>query len=632
MIKQFNQQLKNMATQFYSKRNLQFLLYEVFNTETLTQYPYFQDHARETFDMVLDSAEQISEKLLKPLLTEMDRKEPQLVDGKIRIHEGMFPILKKFGEDGWINAGFSYDEGGQQIPSTVLSSAAFIFQAANYSSSVFPFLTSGAANLIRSFGSQELKETFTPKMYTGEWQGTMALTEPDAGSSLSDITTTAEPTENQGVYKIKGQKIYISAGDHDGCDNVIHLMLAKIKGGPSGAKGISLFVVPQKRLEETGDGSNGGKTEAERRPHQTTNIEHRLTNNDVITAGVYHKMGYKGAPIAHLMVGSNDNTFGYLVGEPHKGLTYMFQMMNEARIGVGMNATAIGTAAYYASLEYAKERPQGRVISDKDITKPQVQIIRHADVKRMLLFQKAVVEGSLALLTQCSMYADLASITEGEAQERYHLLLDLLTPIAKSYPSEMCCLTTSAAVQILGGAGYTTDFPVEQFYREARIHPIHEGTTGIHGLDLLGRKIIIKNGKSLQLLVAEILKTIEKASSIDRLKPFAQKLQTYLGKTDTVTKHLLSLASKDLEIFLSDATLYLELFGIMTIAWQWLVQAIKAEEALLVGATGDDADFYQGKIFTLRYFYEYELVKIDSLMKRLLSEDNVTVEMQAGWF
>ncbi|MEA5459268.1 acyl-CoA dehydrogenase [Arcicella sp. LKC2W] len=612
-----------MATQFFSKRNLQFLLYEVFDAESLTQYEYFQDHARETFDMVLDSAEQIAEKLLKPLLTEMDRKEPQLVDGKIRIHEGMFPILKKFGEDGWINAGFSYDEGGQQIPAIILNSAAFIFQAANYSASVFPFLTSGAANLIRSFGSEALKNTYTPNMYAGVWQGTMALTEPDAGSSLSDISTTAEPTDQEAecrpsVYKIKGQKIYISAGDHDGCENVIHLMLAKIKGGPAGAKGISLFVVPQKRVEELSVMGN----------EETS----QLINNDVITAGVYHKMGYKGAPIAHLMVGSNDNTLGYLVGEPHKGLTYMFQMMNEARIGVGMNATAIGTAAYYASLEYAKERPQGRIISDKDVTKPQVQIIRHADVKRMLLFQKAVVEGSLSLLVQCSMYADLAHVTEGEERENYHLLLDLLTPIAKSYPSEMCCLTTSAAVQILGGAGYTTDFPVEQFYREARIHPIHEGTTAIHGLDLLGRKIIIKNGKSLQLLVTEILKTIEKANQFEKLKPFAQKLQHYLGKTDSITRHLLGLASKDLEIFLSDATLYLELFGIMTIAWQWLVQSIKAEEALQAGTSGDEENFYQGKIFTLRYFYEYELVKIDALMKRLLSEDNVTVEMKAEWF
>ncbi len=623
-----------MATQFYSKRNLQFLLYEVFDAQSLTQYEYYQDHARETFDMVLDSAEQIAEKYLKPLLTEMDRKEPQLVDGKIKIHEGMFPILKKFGEDGWINAGFSYDEGGQQIPSTVLGAAAFIFQAANYSSSVFPFLTSGAANLIRSFGSEELKNTFTPKMYTGEWQGTMALTEPDAGSSLSDITTTAEPTENENIYKIKGQKIYISAGDHDGCDNVIHLMLAKIKGGPAGAKGISLFVVPQKRLEDIGDRESGLLSEyrTPKTEHRTTNIEHRLTNNDVITAGVYHKMGYKGAPIAHLMVGSNDNTFGYLVGEPHKGLSYMFQMMNEARIGVGMNAAAIGTAAFYASLEYAKERPQGRVISDKDITKPQVQIIRHADVKRMLLFQKAVVEGSLSLLVHCSMLSDLAHVTEGEEKENYDLLLDLLTPIAKTYPSEMCCLTTSAAVQILGGAGYTTDFPVEQFYREARIHPIHEGTTAIHGLDLLGRKIILKNGKSLTLLVAEIMKTIEQANQHETLKPHAATLMKYLGKTDTVTKHLLSLAGKDLEIFLSDATLYLELFGNVTIAWQWLVQGIKATEALQAGASGDDANFYQGKIHTLRYFYEYELVKVESLMKRLLSEDNVTVEMRGEWF
>ena len=627
-----------MAQQFFSKRNLQFLLYEVFDTQQLTKYEYFQDHAPETFDMVLDSAEQIATTMLKPLLTEMDRKEPQLVDGKIKIHEGMFPILKKFGEDGWINAGFDYKDGGQQIPSTVLNLAAFIFQAANYSSSVFPFLTSGAANLLRSFGSQELRDAFTPKMYAGEWQGTMALTEPDAGSSLSDITTSAELTAHDGVYKIKGQKIYISAGDHDGCENVVHLMLAKIKGGPTGAKGISLFAVPQKRVmnDELGvmnyEEINRTQTEHQTSDRSDGRIEHQLIDNDVITAGVYHKMGYKGAPIAHLMVGSNDNTLGYLVGEPHKGLSYMFQMMNEARIGVGMNAAAIGTAAFYASLEYAKERPQGRVISDKDHAKPQVQIIRHADVKRMLLFQKAVVEGSLSLLTQCAIYTDLAHVTEGEEQDNYHLLLDLLTPIAKTYPSEMCCLTTSAAVQILGGAGYTTDFPVEQFYREARIHPIHEGTTGIHGLDLLGRKIILKNGKSLMLLVTEIMKTIEEANQYETLKPHAATLTKYLGKTDSVTKHLLSLAGKDLEIFLSDATLYLELFGIVTIAWQWLVQGIKAEAALQKGASGDDADFYHGKIHTLRYFYEYELVKIDSLMKRLLSEDNVTVEMQAAWF
>lgn len=605
------QQNKNSTYKimFYSKRDLSFQLFEMLDSESLTQYSYFQDHNRESFEMVLDAADQIAEKMLRPLLTEMDRNEPQLVDGKIRVHKGMKPIVKKFGEDGWVNASFSYEEGGQQIPATVLNAAAFIFQTANYSASVYPFLTTGAANLIRTFGSPALIETFTPKMYSGEWQGTMALTEPDAGSSLSDITTSAEPTEKEGVFKIKGQKIYISCGDHDVCDNVVHLMLAKIKGGQIGVKGISLFVVPQKRMQDGG-----------------------LESNDVLTAGVYHKMGYKGAPIAHLMVGSNDDCLGYLVGEPHKGLSYMFQMMNEARIGVGMNAAAIGTAAYYASLAYAKERPQGRKISEKDPTKPQTSIINHADVKRMLLFQKSVVEGSLTLLLYCSKLSDLIHVEEGEAKERASLLLDLLTPIAKSYPSEMCCLSTSAAVQILGGAGYTTDFPVEQYYREARIHPIHEGTTGIHGLDLLGRKITIHNGKATRIFFEEVSKTLSNALQTKDLQSFGEKLQKYLGKAQQASGYLLGLAGKgETEKFLADATLYLEMFGIITIAWQWLSQGIVAHEKL-GNAHETDHNFYQGKIATMRYFYEYELVKVDSLVKRLQSEDSVTIEMRSEWF
>lgn len=595
---------------FFSKRDIQFNLYEVLDSEALTQYPYFQDHNRESFDMVLDAAQQIAEKMLYPLLTEMDRKEPQLLEGKIRVHPGMKAIVKQFGQDGWINAGFSYDEGGQQLPATVLNAAGFIFQTANYSASVFPFLTTGAANLIRSFGSKALIDTFTPKMYSGEWQGTMALTEPNAGSSLSDITTSAEPTDQEGIYKLKGQKIFISCGDHDVCDNVVHLMLAKIKGGPLGAKGISLFVVPQQRPDAEG----------------------KLTPNDVITAGVYHKMGYKGAPIAHLMMGSNDNCEGYLVGEPHKGLNYMFQMMNEARIGVGLNAVSIGTAAYHTSLAYAKERPQGRKISEKDPAKPQTHIINHADVKRMLLFQKAVTEGAFALLMYASKLADIAHVAEGETKERAQLLLDLLTPIAKSYPSEMCCLSTSAAVQILGGAGYTTDFPVEQYYREARIHPIHEGTTGIHGLDLLGRKITMQQGKAVQIFFEEVSKTLAEAIAIDELKSLAEQLQKTLGKAQQVTAHLLDLAQKgEIEKYLSDATLYLELFGLITIAWQWLKQAIIAQQKLSE-AHDSDRDFYQGKLMTTRYFYEYELVKANSLMKRLLSSDQVTIDMQSEWF
>lgn len=590
---------------FYSKRDLQFQLFENLRVMELTRYAYFHDHTKEIFTLVLEAADQIAENYLRPLLTEMDRNEPELVNGKIKVHEGMKVIIRQFGENGWINATFPYYEGGQQLPNTLHMAAGFIFQAANYSASVYPFLTTGAANLIRTFGSKDLIEMFTPHMYSGKWQGTMALTEPDAGSSLSDISTTAYPTEKEGVYKIKGQKIYISCGDHDACENVIHLMLARIKDAPAGIKGISLFVVPQKRVP------NG---EA----------------NDVLTEGVYHKMGYKGAPIAHLMIGSNDSCEGFLVGEPHKGLSYMFQMMNEARVGVGMNATAIGTAAYYASLSYAKERPQGRKPGEKDPNKPQIPIIQHADVKRMLLLQKSITEGALALLLFCSKLGDIAHVAEGNEKEEAALLLDFLTPIAKSYPSEMCCLTTSAAVQVLGGAGYTNDFPVEQYYREARIHPIHEGTTGIHGLDLLGRKIPMKEGKALQLFGREIANTIHHAKKINSLSGYALKLEKYLGKAQQTTQHLLSKANDNSDVFLADATLYLEYIGILTIAWQWLKQGISAQEQL--DKETSEQEFYQGKIMSLRYFFGYELVKMEALGMRLLSTDMPTLEMQEDWF
>ncbi len=592
---------------FYSKRDLEFQLYEKLKIEELAKFSYFQEHTIENFNLVLEAAKQISEKMLLPLLTEMDRQEPQLVEGKIRVHFGMKAVVKKFGEDGWINAAFSFEEGGQQLPITLLNAAAFIFQAANYSASVFPFLTAGAANLIRTFGSKQLIDTFTPQMYTANWQGTMALTEPDAGSSLSDISTMAQETSREGVYKISGQKIYISCGDHDACENVIHLMLARIKGAPLGVKGISLFVVPQKRI--LGDS---------------------LVSNDVITAGIYHKMGYKGAPIAHLMVGSNDNCEGYLVGEPNKGLNYMFQMMNEARVGVGMNAAAIGTAAYYASLAYAKERPQGRKVNDKNPYQSQQKIIVHADVKRMLLFQKSVVEGSLSLLLFCSKLADLAHAADGQLKEDATLLLDFLTPIAKSYPSEMCCLSTSAAVQILGGAGYTADFPVEQFYREARIHPIHEGTTGIHGIDLLGRKMLFKEGKAAFLFFHEVQETIKRAIDKD-LKNKADYLSRVLIESQKVIENLIRKSTINVEIYLADATLFLEAIGIIAISWQWLEQAIIAKQKL-ENANASDQSFYNGKIATADYFFEYELVKIQGLMERLKSENPITVNMKEEWF
>lgn len=605
-----------MAKQAYSRRDLTFQLHEVLHVERLNRFPYFQDHDRGSIDLVLDTAGQFADQLLKPLLTDLDRQEPQLVGGRIRMHPGMQPITRRFGQDGWINALFGYEEGGQQLPGTVYNAAVFAMQATNYSASVPPFLTLGAANLLRSFATPELVAAFTPHMYAGNWQGTMALTEPDAGSSLSDITTSAEPTD-EGYYRLSGQKIYISSGDHDACDNVVHLMLARIKGAPAGAKGISLFAVPRQRVAE------GLPTEATQPAD--------LLPNDVVTAGIYHKLGCKGAPIAHLMIGADNNCRGYLVGEPNQGLRYMFQMMNEARLAVGVSAAAIGTAAYYAALEYARARPQGRHIANRDLTKPQIPIIRHADVKRMLLFQKATMEGALGLLLQCSYYMDVARVGEGEEKERAELLLDLLMPIAKTYPSEMGVLSTSAAIQVHGGAGYTTDFPVEQFWRESRIHPIHEGTTGIQGLDLLGRKITQHGGKAVGLLLEEIQTTLAAAGELPELKALADQLAKNVGVLQQVTGHLLGTAAQDHERFLADATLYLELAGLVVVAWQWLRQATVARKALFTAHLSDQ-DFYHGKLMAARYFYEYELVKAPSLAQRLQSPNAVTVEMQDAWF
>ena len=598
-----------MAEKFVSERNLKFLLYEVFDTPSLTQYPYYADHSRESFDMALETAMKIGKNLMKPRLSEMDKNPPEFVDGRVKVHPVVRSIMKECGEGGWIAAPFPFDLGGQQLPLMISGACRFILSAANYSASVYPFLTTGAAHLIMAFGSKELTETYVPKMFSGEWQGTMALTEPQAGSSLADITTTAEPT-GQGYYKLRGQKIFISAGDHDGVDNVIHLMLAKIKGAPAGVKGISLFVVPQKRIE------NG-----------------RLVPNDVNTAGIYHKLGYRGSPITQLSMGENNDCRAYLVGEPHRGLMYMFQMMNEARIDVGLGAAAIASAAYYASLEYAKERPQGRKVTSKDPAQPQIPIIQHADIRRMLLFQRAVVEGSLALILQCARYADLGRVLTGEEKEKNELLLDLLTPVAKSYPSEMGIPSVSAGVQILGGYGYCDEFPLEQFYRDVRIHPIHEGTTGIQGITLLGRNVTMKNGQAFKLFLGELQAAIKKAEEIPELKAYAQELNGAMDRLTKVTLHLIGIAqSKGPDAFLADSTLYLELFGIISIAWQWLLQAITIQKALNNNPTGAEADFYRGKFYVFRYFFRYELPKIEGLAKRLMDGDGLTVEMKDAYF
>lgn len=599
-----------MARKYYSDRNLKFLLYDVFDVVSLTQYDYYKEHNKKSFDLVLGSASKIAKDLLWPIFQEMDRTTPELENGTIKVHPEVKKIMRAFGEGGWISTIVPYDLDGEQLPLMIAYACQFIFMSANYSATAYTGLSDGAARLIENFGSQDLYNRYVPNMRAGVWQGTMALTEPEAGSSLSDITTTATPT-GDGYYLIHGQKIFISAGDNDAVDNVVHLLLGKIEGAPSGVKGISLFVVPKHRVEDDG----------------------RLTPNDVDTSGVYHKLGYRGCPIAQLSFGDKNACRGYLVGKPHQGLKYMFQMMNEARIGVGLGATAMATAAYYAALEYTRERKQGRKTGQKDPALPPVAIIEHADVKRMLLFQRAIIEGSLSLAMQCSKYVDLEKSMGGEDAETYGLLLDLLTPVLKSYPSEMGILSISQGLQCFGGSGFCDDYPLEQYYRDCRIHPIHEGTTAIHGMDLLGRKVVMKDGKAYRLYLEAVHKTIDAAGAYPELVPHAGRLRDALSRLQALTGHLQTMRlEKGDEIYLSDATLYLEYFGVICIAWQWLVQGVAIQKALEGKCNQKESRFYNGKMTTLKFFFAYELPKINGLEVRLRQNDGLTVDATTDTF
>jgi alkylation response protein AidB-like acyl-CoA dehydrogenase len=594
-----------MASTYFSRRNLDFTLFEVLNVEELTQHEYFNAHDRETFKMTLDAATEIGDKILRPAYVEADRKQPELINGQVTVHPAVGKYVKAFGDAGLLGAPFKFELGGQQLPEMMFGATDFITGAANNSFVMFTGLTAGAAGLITTFGTQELIEKYALKMLTGEWTGTMCLTEPQAGSSLSDVATMAY-AQADGSYKIQGQKIFISAGDHDITDNIIHLVLARLEGAPKGTRGISLFVVPKNRITTSGS----------------------LEPNDVTSMGIYHKMGQKGTPAMHLSFGEKNDSIGYMVGEPNKGLTYMFQMMNGARLGVGLAGVYIASAAYCESLQYAKERPQGRRLNSKDPNAEPVTIIHHPDVRRMLLSQKAFIEGTLSFVLQCHKYADLLHVSQTpEDKQYYDDLLELLTPVAKTYGAEGGIASVNQGVQILGGYGYTEDFVLEQMARDVRIMTLYEGTTGIQSQALLGRQIPRNNGRGAILWGKEVMKDIEAGKAFESLKPYTELMMKELGRYQQTTMHLMGLAAKgDYEVFLADATLYMEYFGILNVAWQWLKQGIVAQKALdSQNLQGNDEAFYQSKLQTMKYYFHYEVPKVKGLATRLTDNTVLTV-------
>jgi butyryl-CoA dehydrogenase len=551
-----------MADKYVDIDTLKYLLYDVHELEKLLERERFVDHDKESLDMFLDSSKDFADRELFPYFKEMDENPAFHKDGQVYVHKQVETMMKKGGELGFISSSFDYEVGGLQIPLMASTASSYILDAANNHLPGYAGLTQGAAELIIHFAKKDLLDKYVPEMLAGNWGGTMCLTEPQAGSSLSDIVTKATPHEN-GYYNISGQKIFISAGDNQYLDNIVHLVLARVEGAPKGTKGISLFIVPKNRKLD--DGS--------------------LEPNDVTSVADFQKMGQKGYCTTHLGFGDKEDCRGWLVGEENNGLSCMFVMMNAARIGVGRAASAIASAAYYASLQYANERPQGRKLSSdgkKNVEESQSLIIEHPDVRRMLLLQKAVVEGSMSLVLLAAKYYDLESTAQSKEEKiKYNTLLEMIIPVVKTYPSDAGAYSVNNGLQVLGGYGFCSDFILQQYYRDIRISAIYEGTTGIQSQDLLGRKITMNNGEGLKLLLAEIIETITKASNYPELKEYCDSLSEKIKLSEKILQSLMPYALKgDFEKYLADASIFMEFFSLVIVGWNWLEIAANSQQAL----------------------------------------------------
>lgn len=591
-----------------NRRDLDFLMYETLGLDQLLENERFADYDRESVDAILDLSQSIAEEHYQPSAAHLDLNEPKFVDGKVEIIPEVKTALDEYKNAGFFATGYDAEHGGMQLPLMVNQALNGMFVCANPSISSYAFLTQGAANMLLACGSQDLIDKYFPKMQQGEWYGTMCLSEPQAGSSLSDIRTKAEPV-GDGSYKLTGTKMWISAGDHELSDNIIHMVLAKVPGSPAGVKGISLFLVPKNRVNE--DGSLGEQ-------------------NNIALAGLNHKMGNRGTTNCLLNFGESGDSIGYLVGNENQGLFNMFHMMNEARIGVGMAAAITGLGGYLYSLDYARNRPQGRHMTDKNPETPMVMISEHADIKRLLMTQKAFVEGALGLIFYSAELIDKQRLATDDAErERITMLLELLTPICKSWPSEFCLEANKHAIQILGGYGYTREYPVERMYRDNRLNHIHEGTHAIHGLDILGRKVRMANGAALHALAGEITSTISAASGHANLESYCKQL----GESMAVVQATLYAVSKanDPSIALANATIFLDAMGHVVIAWMWLKQAVAATEGL---ENNNDADkaFYHGKLAACNFFYRYELPKATTQFDLVSTLDTTCYDLTAEQF
>ena len=602
------------------RATLDFLLYDWLAAVALNERERFADHSRGTFDAVLDTCERIAREKYAPFNRTVDMEEPRFDGEKVILPAATLAAHQAYAASGMLSAAQDYDVGGMQLPYTVEAAANSFFAMASVSIGS-GLLTTGNVNLLMVHGTPLQKEVFARNEFSGRFSGTMCLSEPQAGSSLSDVVTKALPDgadfESDPLgprYRLRGNKMWISAGEHELTDNIIHLVLAKIPGPDgkliAGTRGISLFLVPKKLVDVQG---------------QLTGVR-----NDVALAGLNHKLGWRGTTNTLLnfgegkyLVDGQAGAVGYLVGQPGEGLRCMFHMMNEARIGVGMAATMLGMAGYEASLAYAKTRTQGRALgaAGKDPAQPQIRIIEHADVKRMLLAQKAYCEGALALELYCARLVDEQHTGLSAAADEARLLLEVLTPIAKSWPSEWCLEANSLAIQVHGGYGYTRDFPVEQYWRDNRLNMIHEGTHGIQATDLLGRKVLMENGRGLALLAARIEATAARAAELPLLSLHAEALLSAWAQVMSATRA--AWATGQPSPALANAVPYMQAFGHTVLAWIWLDVALASR--------GDDAA-QLGRYAATRFFFHYELPKIGAWLQVVESLDMTCADLPEDSF
>jgi butyryl-CoA dehydrogenase len=597
-----------MTNPLISDRDLAFLLDEVLEVDALLAWPAFADHDRASVASYLEACRRFAREALWPSYRALDAEPPSFRDGRVRVHPRLHELWPRLRELGVIAATRPAAAGGQALPLVVGLAAQLYLMAGNLSVYGYAGLTAGAAHLVEAFGSEALRARYLPAMYEGRWTGTMALTEPHAGSSLGDLTTAAMPAGDH--YRLTGAKIFISGGDHDLAENIVHLVLARIAGAPAGVKGISLFLVPARRPE--GD---------------------HLVSNDVRVAGLIHKIGWRGLPSIALGLGDDGDCRGWLVGEPHRGFPYMFQMMNEARIMVGAHGVATASVGYHESLAYARERTQGRPISERgDAARPPIPIIEHADVRRMLLRQKAIVEGGLALVLHAARLADAAAHAPAEDERaRARRQLDLLTPIVKSFPAERGFEANALALQIHGGYGYSSEYLPEALLRDQKLNSIHEGTTGIQGLDLLGRKVMAGGGLALRELGGDVEAACARAAAAGVDPAWIAAVRDAGAAIGALTAALGARGlGGDVAGMMLHSADYLELCSIWVIGWQWLAQATAARAGLVAGR--GDAGFYEGKLAAAQYWIRTELPRVAQLAALCRDAEDSYARMRPDWF